>query len=243
MSSSRDYTIVRTNKTQEKCRQEMGYPYAYINDEYETRYLLDNIRRPILAEKEEDRAEAGDFPNNIQEHFWVECGERDGQPWISCGQLTNGAYFFYTGSCDYTGFDCQGGMSLWLSTSWNNIVDHAMTEGIYEQYRRQNEPREEEEEEYEDRGICGHCHEEPATMPNDVSDVEGDLCADCFWDLDAEMKRMKRQDPGWRYSRVYSACKVLLNMGEAEARIKAKEEVLKMEGGSWWLAKNIPEPS
>jgi hypothetical protein len=252
MSSSRDYTIIRTNKTQEQCQKEMSYPYWYINSEYETRYLLDNIRKHILTEKKEDRADAGDFPRNIQEHFWVECGERDERPWISCGQLTNGAYFFYTGSCDYTGFDCQGGMRLWLSTSWNNIVDHAMTEGDYEQYRRQNEPQEEEEdhqeedhqeEEYEDRGTCAHCHQEAATMTNDLTDEEGDLCADCFWDIDAEMKRMRRQDPGWRYSRVYSACKVLLNMDEAESRAKAKEEVLKMEGGSWWLTKNILEVS
>ena len=200
--TSRDYTIVYTTRTEDECKQIMSYPYCYINNEYETRYELENIRRPILAEKEEDRAEVGDFPSNIRRHFWVSCGQRDERPWVSCGQLDNDAYFFYTGSCDYTGFDCQGGMRLWVSKKWENIIDYAMSQGEYEQYRRLDEPAEDEgqEEEYEedeeDRGICAHCKEQPATMPNDLTDEDGDFCADCFWDLDSEMKRARHLDPG-----------------------------------------------
>ncbi len=239
--ASRDYTIVYTSKTEEQCQQIMSYPYCYINDEYQTHYSLENIRRNIVTEAEAERAEVGDFPNNIRRHFWVSCGQRDERPWISCGQLDNDAYFFYTGSCDYTGFDCQGGMQLWISKKWENIVDHAMNQGDYEAYRRLDEPAEEEEdyEEEEDRGSCVHCREAPATMPNDLTEDDGDLCADCFWDLDAEMKQKKRSDPGWRYGRVYSACKVLLNLSEAEAREKARETVVQMQGGTEWLAKNI----
>ncbi len=223
----------------------MSYPYGYINDEYETRYNLENIRRHIFIEKKEESAEVGDFPKNIRRHFWVSCGERDERPWISCGQLNNDAYFFYTGSCDYTGFDCQGGMRLYVSKKWENIVDHAMTQGDYEEYKGIDSPAEDEhqdeeyQEEGEERGICVHCKEVPATMTNDLTDDDGDLCADCFWDLDAEMKQKQRSDPGWRYSRVYSTCKELLNLSEAEAREKARESVMQMEGGSWWLAKNI----
>ena len=113
----------------------MWYPYGYIEEStegYYSHYNLDAIRRPILVEPEQ--APAGDFPHNIQEHFWIRLGENDGDSWISCGVLTNGNYFLFTGSCDYTGFDCQGGMNLWVSSSWQNIVDHGMGETIYRYY-------------------------------------------------------------------------------------------------------------
>lgn len=35
--------------------------------------------------------------------------------------------------------------------------------------------------------ICGHCHQEDATMPNDMTE-HGKLCADCYWFLDAKLK-------------------------------------------------------
>lgn len=231
--SSREYTIIHTTKTKEECLEIMAYPFGYINYEYEDRYILSNIRRPILMEGAAEMADAGDFPNNVDQFFWVVCGERDEAPWICCGLLTNGAFFLYTGSCDYTGFDCQGGMNLWVSNSWKNIVDHAMTQSMYEQYRAQNEPEEDQEaaveEEAEDRGICSHCHDSPATMPNEFSDEEGDLCADCYWDIDAQIKRERRADPSWRASRVYSTAKVLLGKSEEEARAMAMAAVAEMK--------------
>jgi hypothetical protein len=36
------------------------------------------------------------FPNNIQEHFWIQPGEPTVKPWISLGQLNNGLYFYFT---------------------------------------------------------------------------------------------------------------------------------------------------
>jgi hypothetical protein len=178
--------------------------------------MLDDIRRQILVEKEQ--AEAGDFPHNIQEHFWVRGGENDGDSWLATGQLTTGAYFFYSGGCDYTGFDCQGGMSLWISNSWENIIDHAMTEGEYELYIHQNEPQEEPE-------LCPKCQTDPATMPNEFDDECERICADCFWDLDADLKARRRADPEWRYGRAYSAAKVLLNKTDEEAHAVAAAAV------------------
>ncbi len=115
----------------------MGYPYRFIGPE--DGYTLESIRRGILVEKEESAA--GDFPHTIREHFWIRGGEHDGDSWISCGELDNGNYFFYTASCDYTGFDCQGGMNLWVSSSWKNIIDHAMPEGHYKLYLEQTEDK------------------------------------------------------------------------------------------------------
>lgn len=114
----------------------MRYPYSYIGqDDYGCNYALEDILRhiPVVTEQ----ADAGDFPNNITEHFWIRPGENDGDYWMSCGVLTNGNYFFYTGGCDFTGFDCQGGMSLWVASSWEIIVDHAMTQGAYDLYEEQ----------------------------------------------------------------------------------------------------------
>ncbi len=118
----------------------MEYPYSCIGPENESDcwgYGIDEIRREILIEEEE--ADAGDFPHNIAEHFWIREGCHDGDEWMACGLLTNGNYFFYTGGCDYTGFDCQGFMQLWVSESWKNIVDHAMTEKEYNLYVEQTE--------------------------------------------------------------------------------------------------------
>jgi hypothetical protein len=36
------------------------------------------------------------FPNNIQEHLWIQAGEPTVKPWISLGQLNNGLYFYFT---------------------------------------------------------------------------------------------------------------------------------------------------
>ena len=228
----RNYEIMRTNQTQELCQEQMAYPYSYIGEDgLGYSYALAEIRRGIVVETEAEQAEAGDFPRNIQEHFWVRIGEHDGDNWISCGLLENGAYFFYEGGCDYTGFDCQGGMSLWISNSWKNIVDHAMTEPVYELYLQENEPEPERtpagdsEAEEEDRGVCSHCEEAPATMPNEFAEDRGDLCADCFWDLDADMKRRRRADPAWRYNRAYSAAIVLFGKSEEEAHAMAATAV------------------
>jgi hypothetical protein len=217
MSSPRNYTIIRTVKSQEECQAVMDYPYTYIADEFQTHYSLDEIRRPIIVEAEGVVADAGDFPKNIQEHFWVRVGENDGDSWLSVGQLTNGNYFFYEGGCDYTGFDCSGGMSLWVSKSWENIVDHAFTEEVYQLYTQQkvNYP------------ICAHCDDEEATMPNDWND-DGDLCPDCYWDLDSVKKRERRADPEWRYARSFSAAKVILGKSDEEAHQLATISAEKM---------------
>lgn len=132
---SRSYTIRKMNGV-EHARPCMDYPYGYIRDEDEwCEYPLKDILRSIPVEGEQ--ADAGDFPKNIQEHFWIRPGQNEGDSWLSCGVLSNGNYFFYTGGCDYTGFGCQGGMNLWVSSEWQNIVDHAMSQSEYELYEDQ----------------------------------------------------------------------------------------------------------
>lgn len=129
----RKYTL-RTMKDVKKYVKDMEYPYSCIGGEY-SNYQVDSILVNICVETEVP--EPGDFPNNIQEHFWIRAGENDGDDWISCGKLTNGSYFLYCGGCDYTGFDCQGGMKLWVNKSWQRIIDHAMDERTYKLYQEQ----------------------------------------------------------------------------------------------------------
>lgn len=129
---SRDLTIRKMNGVQH-LRGSLDYPYGYIDQgEYGDNYALQDIRRPIMTEA--TQAEVGPFPTNIEEHFWIRPGHNDGDSWMACGRLTNGNYFFFTGGCDYTGFDCQGSMSLWVSSSWQNIVEQGMSRGHYELY-------------------------------------------------------------------------------------------------------------
>ena len=126
----RNYTICKMRDLGDLV-EGMEYPYGYISESM-SGYPLAYIRRPIIVEPEQ--VDAGNFPHNIQEHFWIRLGENDGDSWMSVGVLTNGNYFFYTGSCDYTGFDCQGGMCLWVSSSWKNIIEHGMSEQEYDTY-------------------------------------------------------------------------------------------------------------
>lgn len=203
-------------------------------------YALSAILSSILVEDDADQADAGDFPNNIQEFFWVRCGENDGDDWICCGILTNGAYFLYKGGCDYTGFDCQGGMELWVSKRWQNIVDHAMDEETYRLYQMINdtetsekdteEAEEEDEDTYKGYGkTCPLCGDDEATMPDEFDTSENRyICADCFWEKDAELKRKRRADPIWRANRAYSAAKVLLGLNLTEALAVAANSVANM---------------
>jgi hypothetical protein len=111
----------------------MEYPYSCIREDY-LGYSVDTILQPIIVEEEKDRITADTFPHTIREHIWVREGEPDGEDWISCGVLASGVYFLYQASCDFTGFDCRGDMRLWLSRSWETIVNHAMDEKVYTLY-------------------------------------------------------------------------------------------------------------
>ena len=94
------------------------YPFSAIEP-------LDSIFIPIIGEKE-SVLDAGDFPNNISKYIWGEEGENDFVDWILLCKLNNGKYAYYTAWCDYTGFDCQGGMKLYISSKLKTLVKMAM---------------------------------------------------------------------------------------------------------------------
>ncbi len=105
----------------------LAYPFSYIGEEsdaatggwgvYENEYDVDKFTDGLIDEEEFD---AGDFPKNIVEYYWIHKGKNDEDAWhLFCkiAAPSGEAYAYYTASCDYTGFCCQGGMKLIVSKS------------------------------------------------------------------------------------------------------------------------------
>ena len=136
---------------------------------------------------------------------------------------------------DYTGIICKGHLRRGIRRAANVTCD----DGTFCRECFEEVVREWRENYVAKYPPCCHCHQEEGGMPNEFTDEGDRLCADCYWDLDAETKHKRRTDPEWRYGRVYSACKALLNMSEEEALAAAKVEVEEMEGGAAWLAAHV----
>jgi hypothetical protein len=109
----------------------LAYPFSYIGLEsdaatggwgvYDNEYDVDKFTDGLIDEEEFD---AGDFPNNIVEYYWIHKGKNDEDAWHLFCKIAapdGEAYAYYTASCDYTGFDCQGGMKLIVSKSAQSL--------------------------------------------------------------------------------------------------------------------------
>lgn len=100
------------------------YPFGVTN---ELAYSIEDIVEPLLTQSATDAvALAGDFPNNIAQWIWSRPGQKDGDSWLLLCRLNTGAYAFFSGWCDYTGFDCQGGMKLTVSKVLADVIEHGM---------------------------------------------------------------------------------------------------------------------
>lgn len=55
------------------------------------------------------------------------------------------------------------------------------------------------------------------------------LCADCYWDKDAEIKKTLRKNPVWVFQRAYSAAIVLYGLSHEQAITLAGLAVKKLE--------------
>ena len=54
-------------------------------------------------------------------------GENDGDSWICIGKRADGYYLFFEASCDYTGFDCEGGGQINYSKDWEYFWNKCLT--------------------------------------------------------------------------------------------------------------------
>ena len=61
-------------------------------------------------------------------------GENDGDDWIVWGQLKDGRWFFASGGCDYTGWDCQASNRGDIAASEAGIVRFGMTDQERERF-------------------------------------------------------------------------------------------------------------
>ncbi len=101
---------------------------------FDNLYFGSSIFTPIIGEKETIN-DIGDFPNNISKYIWGQEGENDFIDWILLCKLTNGKYAFYTAWCDNTGFDCRGGIKLYISSKINVLIKMAMDDRQRSTYR------------------------------------------------------------------------------------------------------------
>lgn len=70
--------------------------------------------QPVPGEPEPDAATRDQLLDYEQFDvaYFARVGENDGEHWTFLVRHTNGYYVYFDASCDYTGFDCQGGGSI-----------------------------------------------------------------------------------------------------------------------------------
>ena len=104
------------------------YPFEFIiqTDNNDGIYDPKDFIRGIPTET--TVCDAGNFPHNITEYYWIREGENDGDAWELLCKLDNDCYVFYSANCDYTGFDCQGGMIAYISNDKNTLFHMGMNE-------------------------------------------------------------------------------------------------------------------
>ncbi len=105
----------------------LEYPFSFIDDHdnfgwtYKTKDFCKGL-------PDEEPLNCGDFPKNITEYYWIHEGENDEEPWMCLCKLSNDCYVFYSASCDYTGFDCQGGMEMIISKDKERLFTMGLTD-------------------------------------------------------------------------------------------------------------------
>jgi hypothetical protein len=128
-------TVQKRGKAFSKFWEKFMYPFSHINNEWDEKYNVSNIFRPLIGKKE-TAADCGNFPANIRYFHWYKEGKNDWKPWLLLCQLEDGKYAYFTANCDYTGFDCQGGMDLYISESKDILIQMAMNETHRKEYTR-----------------------------------------------------------------------------------------------------------
>lgn len=108
----------------------LEYPFSFIRraedaNSWGADYDTKNFCKGLL---DEEKCDAGNFPDNIVEFYWLHEGHNDEDAWQLLCKLDNDNYAYYTAWCDYTGFDCQGGMTLIVSKNLKKLFYEGLTE-------------------------------------------------------------------------------------------------------------------
>lgn len=95
-----------------------------------------------------------------------------------------------------------------------------MSTQIQEQHSHTQSHQGEEEDWHEPyRGPCVECGD-PI--------LADDLCTECYWNHDQDLKKARRASPEWRFQRAYSWAITCLNMNETDAVEYALKSVDKL---------------
>lgn len=108
---------------------ELKYPFSGLDD------YRDDLYEQIIGQP---KYEIGNFPYNIIEYIWIHEGENNEESWETLCRLDDGNFAYYIANCDYTGFDCQGNMSLYISHDLHILYDLGMTRRSYDLYLKES---------------------------------------------------------------------------------------------------------
>ena len=129
--NSKEKRLLGFRKQEDASLIALHYPFGYLRS---GEYILADIITPLAMQQDID---VGDFPSNVAEVVWAHEGVKDEEPWYAFARLTSGLYVYYTAWCDYTGFDCRGGMKLYCSRNRATLIQFAMEERAYQQYLKE----------------------------------------------------------------------------------------------------------
>jgi hypothetical protein len=104
---------------------EMEEPISFLLEDYP----CENVPMPGLPE-----LDPGNFPYNIENVLWSHEGEHDSEDWLMIALNTDKNFIFYKAACDYTGFDCQGFMEIYVAKDYKDLILYALTNEDYEKY-------------------------------------------------------------------------------------------------------------
>lgn len=112
---------------------EFEYPFESFSDDIGdwTYFNIDNIN---------DRGSFELKTSNIDLVWLFDPGEQDGEDWRMVAKTKDGYYFCFEASCDYTGFDCQGGGTV----SWSRHPDKLWLAGLTESMRKRIQEQKDE---------------------------------------------------------------------------------------------------
>jgi hypothetical protein len=129
-SADADFELVST-PIAEPDKRAFAYPFSCIStgeeEEWCESYDTDDFCEGLLGE-EKDGLSCGKFPTNIVEFYWLHEGHNDEDAWECLCKLDNGNFAYYSAWCDYTGFDCQGGMKMIVSKDLKRLFYEGLTE-------------------------------------------------------------------------------------------------------------------
>ena len=111
------------------------YPFSTIKDDsgYLDKFSTSSIYTNLIGQPD-NSSHIGNFPDNIKTYIWGREGENDEESWLLLCQLDNDYYAYLEAWCDYTGFECQGGMKLYCSKEFHILVEMAMDDTARESY-------------------------------------------------------------------------------------------------------------